>query len=151
LDRYRIVHFATHGLLAEEAAALGIDRAEPALVLTPPAVPSYEDDGLLTASEISQLKLNAEWVILSACNTAAASGSTAEALSGLARAFMYAGARSLLVSHWEVYSDAAVALTTTAFAEIRNDATIGHAEAMRRSMLRLVKQGGFKAHPTYWA
>lgn len=58
------------------------------------------DDGLLTASEVARLKLNAEWVVLSACNTAAGDKPGAEALSGLARAFFYSAARALLVSHW---------------------------------------------------
>jgi hypothetical protein len=161
LARYRVLHFATHGLLAGEAETMLLARAEPALVLTPPAdggdaAKLAEDDGLLTASEIAALKLDADWVILSACNTAAAAGAkSTEALSGLARAFFYAGARALLVSHWEVYSEAAVKLTTRAFAELR-DATvaskpIGRAEAMRLSMQALIKQGGFSAHPSYWA
>ena len=100
----------------------GAERlAEPGLILTPPAKGTSDakalerDDGFLTASEIAALKLDADWVILSACNTAGASGETAEALSGMARAFFYAGARALLVSHWEVGSDAAVKLTTRAF------------------------------------
>src|SRR5262249_25674325 len=70
LDAYRVLHFATHGLVAGELSGL----AEPALVLTPPAAPSEADDGLLTASEIAALRLNADWVVLSACNTAAGSG-----------------------------------------------------------------------------
>ena len=102
LDGYRIVHFATHGLLAGETAQLANANAEPALVLSPPVVASEEDDGLLTASEISALKLNADWVVMSACNTAGGGKPGAEALSGLARAFFYAGARALLVSHWPV-------------------------------------------------
>jgi CHAT domain-containing protein len=73
---------------------------EPSLALTIPSEPSELDDGLLTASEVAQLKLNADWVVLSACNTAAGDKPGAEALSGLARAFFYAGARALLVSHW---------------------------------------------------
>jgi hypothetical protein len=99
LSDYRIIEFATHGLVAGDLSGL----AEPALVLTPPDVPTDTDDGLLTASEIAALKLNADWVVLSACNTAAGGGEGAEALSGLARAFFYAGARALLVSHWAVY------------------------------------------------
>jgi CHAT domain-containing protein len=67
---------------------------EPALVLTLPEKPTKLDDGLLTASEVAQLKLNADWVVLSACNTAAGDKPGAEALSGLARAFFYAGRRS---------------------------------------------------------
>src|SRR3990172_3225130 len=98
--------------------------AEPALVLTPPEKGSELDDGLLTAGEISQLKLNADWVILSACNTAAPDGTPgADGLSGLAKAFFYAGARSLLVSHWAVSSEATVALTTRMFAEAEKGAT----------------------------
>lgn len=67
----RVVHFATHGLLASQTEMLGAERAEPALLLTPPQSPTEEDDGLLTSSEIAQLRLDADWVILSACNTAA--------------------------------------------------------------------------------
>src|SRR5262249_30067084 len=113
LERYQIVHFATHGLLASETKEATGSLAEPALVLTPPSTATESDDGLLTASEIARLKLNADWVVLSACNTAGG-GSTAsgEALSGLARAFFYAGARALLVSDWAVDSDAAVLSAT---------------------------------------
>jgi CHAT domain-containing protein len=71
-----------------------------------------EDDGLLTASEVAQLNLDADWVVLSACNTAAGEKSDAEAFSGLARAFYYAKARALLVSHWAVASEVAVKLST---------------------------------------
>lgn len=108
LHEYRVVQFATHGLVAGDLS--GLD--EPALVLTPPDTPSEANDGLLTASEIATLRLNADWVVLSACNTASGDGRGAEALSGLARAFFYAGARALLVSHWAVYSAAATELTT---------------------------------------
>jgi hypothetical protein len=77
----------------------------------------------LSGSEIAGLKLNADWVILSACNTApgAGEGEAAEALSGLARVFFYAGARALLVSHWEVDSDAAVRLVTGAVGALARD------------------------------
>jgi CHAT domain-containing protein/tetratricopeptide (TPR) repeat protein len=144
LDRYRIIQFATHGLVAGDLSGL----AEPALVLTPPPVPAETDDGLLTASEIAALKLDAEWVVLSACNTAAGSGEGAEALSGLARAFFYAGARALLVSHWAVYSEAAVELTTRTFETLATDPKLGRGEAFRRSMLKLIEQG---RPPSYWA
>jgi CHAT domain-containing protein len=70
---------------------------EPGLILTPPREASEEDDGYLSASEIAGLRLDADWVILSACNTAAGNASGAQALSGLARAFFYAQARALLV------------------------------------------------------
>jgi CHAT domain-containing protein len=163
LREVRFVHFATHGLLAAETRQVTQARAEPALLLTPPAQPSEEDDGLLTASEIAQLKLDADWVILSACNTAAsgdivpgvdpelAPGLNAEVLSGLARAFFYAGSRALLASHWYVDSEATVALVTGAFAELKGDPGIGRAEALRRAMLALVARGGRNAHPSTWA
>ena len=152
LDRYRIVHFATHGLLAGEVAQLG-GQAEPALAFSLPRTASDADDGLLTASEVAQLKLNADWVILSACNTAAGEKPGAEALSGLARAFFYSGARALLVSHWPVVSEAAVRLTTKTFAEMKAAPGLGRAEALRRSMLALIADTSDPAygHPAMWA
>jgi len=148
LTRVRNLAFATHGLTSGDLKGF----AEPSLVLTPPAKGTEQDDGMLTASEISQLKLNADWVILSACNTAAADGTPGtEGLSGLAKAFFYAGARSLLVSHWSVSSDAAVALTTRMFEETAKGAS--KAEALRRSMLALMqsKDKPHMAHPAFWA
>ncbi len=104
----RVVAFNTHGLTAAETAARGF--AEPALALTPAGACGADapevnadpaNDGFLTLSEIIDLKLDADWVLLTACNTAAADGSAgAEPLSGLARGFFYAGARAMLVSHW---------------------------------------------------
>jgi CHAT domain-containing protein len=148
LAKYRIVHFATHGVLAGQLDG----THEPGLILNPPEKATEEDDGYLSASEIAALKLDADWVILSACNTAAGASSSAEALSGLARAFIYAQARALLVSHWEVYSDATVKLITTAVREMAGDPKVGRAEALRRSMVALIDRGGpEEAHPTYWA
>jgi len=144
LNEYRIIEFATHALVAGDLSGL----AEPALVLSPPDVPTEADDGLLTASEIATLKLNADWVVLSACNTAAGNAQGAEALSGLARAFFYAGARALLVSHWAVYSTAATELTTKTFATMASTPHLGRAEALRRSMLALIQDG---KPPGYWA
>src|SRR6185312_8172839 len=103
--------------------------AEPSLALAVPNEASVVDDGLLTASEVAQLKLNADWVVLSACNTAAGERPGAEALSGLARAFFYAGARALLVSHWGIDSKAAARLTTSTFDIMKSNQTVGRAEA----------------------
>jgi CHAT domain-containing protein/tetratricopeptide (TPR) repeat protein len=157
LARHRVLHFATHGFLAGETEAILNAKAEPALVLTPPkdgTAPAEleQDDGLLTASEVAQLELDADWVVLSACNTAAGDKGDAEALSGLARAFFYAKARALLVSHWYVASDAAVKLTTGAFDALRASPAIGRAEALRRSMAVLITKGKpQEAHPSIWA
>jgi CHAT domain-containing protein len=97
LDDYRVVYFATHALVAGEVEKFAKVKAEPALVLSIPEHPSDEDDGLLRARDVALLKMNADFVVLSACNTAAGDKPGAEALSGLARAFFYAGARSLVV------------------------------------------------------
>jgi CHAT domain-containing protein/tetratricopeptide (TPR) repeat protein len=153
LRRARIVHFATHGLLGGETQMMGAAKAEPSLILTPPLQATEVNDGLLTASEIAQLRLDADWVVLSACNTAAGASDKpgAEALSGLARAFFYAGARALLVSHWAVNSEATVRLITKAFSELKSDAKLGRAEALRRSMVALIERGGGYDHPANWA
>lgn len=149
LSDYRVVYFATHGLVAGEVKGL----AEPSLALTLPQQPSETDDGLLTASEVAQLKLNADWVVLSACNTIAGDKPGAEALSGLARAFFYAGARALLVSHWAVESSAAMRLTTSTFDIMKKDPTLGRAEALRRAMLGYLNDTSNtrNAYPAYWA
>ena len=146
-----MLHFATHGLLPSETERVAGGNAKSALLLTPPDQASDEDDGLLTASEVTELKLNADWVIMSACNTASGDKLGGEAFSGLARAFFYAGARALLASHWYVDSQSAVALTTTIFTEMERDPKIGRAEALRRSMRALAEKGGRWAHPANWA
>jgi CHAT domain-containing protein len=149
LADYRIVYFATHGLVAGDIKGLG----EPSLALSIPAQPSDLDDGLLTASEVAQLKLNADWVVLSACNTVAGDKPGAEALSGLARAFFYAGARALLVSHWAVASSAATRLTTSTFDILKAEPALGRAEALRRAMLAYLNDttDPRNAYPAFWA
>jgi Tfp pilus assembly protein PilF len=149
LVNYRVVYFATHGLVAGDIKGL----AEPSLALSIPAQSSDLDDGLLTASEVAQLKLNADWVVLSACNTIAGDKPGAEALSGLARAFFYAGARALLVSHWAVESNAAMRLTTSTFDILKSDPTLGRAEALRRAMLAYMNDdtNPLNAYPALWA
>jgi CHAT domain-containing protein/Tfp pilus assembly protein PilF len=150
LAKYRTLAFATHGVMAGELKGVG----EPGLILTPPKIGSVEDDGYLSASEITNLKLNADWVILSACNTAAADGTPgAEGLSGLAKAFFYAGARSLLVSHWPVDSQATVSLTTGMLGEYEFSPAQGKAQAHQKAMLTLMNdpQHPEYAHPMFWA
>lgn len=134
-----VLAFATHGLVAGEID--GLD--EPALVLTPEG----SDDGLLTASEIMRLRLDSDWVLLSACNTAAGSGVDGNGLAGLARAFLHAGGRNLLASHWAVRDDAAAALSTatvTAYAGGTDPA-----EALRLAMLAMAR--GKDPSPSLWA
>jgi CHAT domain-containing protein len=147
LSRYRVVAFATHGLLPGELRC----QAEPALALTPPSAPTEGEDGLLDASEVAGLRLDADWVVLSACNTAGPDGTLGgESLSGLTRAFFYAGARALLVSHWAVASGPTVDLTTAMFAAFAADPHIGKGEALRRAQT-VLRTRPETAHPFFWA
>lgn len=149
LDRYGIVAFATHGLVAGEIGGL----MEPGLVMSPPDGPrSDSDDGYLAASEIAQLRLNADLVVLSACNTAAPGGEGAEGLSGLARSFFLAGARNLLVSNWAVDSNAASRLTTTMLKAYKADTSRSWPGALATAMRALRHDtGGEFVHPALWA
>lgn len=149
-----ILVFATHGLMAGDLGS----GAEPGLVFTPPRSPSEADDGYLTTSEVSALRLNADWVILSACNTAAGDGSQgATGLSGLARAFFYAGARNLLVSHWPVRDAVAARLTVRTIAILRETPALSRAEALQRAMREIRDDTSHDtaddtwAHPNAWA
>ena len=154
LSGARVLAFATHGLVAGEIRS----AAEPGLVFTPPQTPTEADDGLLAASEVAALRLDADWVILSACNTAAGSGAEgAPGLSGLARAFFYAGARTLLASHWPVRDDVAARLTVRTIEIARSDPGLSRAEAFQRAMREIREDGSHDspddswAHPNAWA
>jgi len=149
LHKYRVLAFATHGLTGGEIDGL----EEPALVLTPALGGRADGDGLLTASEITELKLDSDWVILSACNTASGENEQNEILSGLGRAFLYAGSRALLVSHWPVESNSATELTVGIFKELRENPHIGRAEALKRSMEALASNDNnpHYSHPVFWA
>ena len=153
LDQYRIVYFATHALVAGDLKAFAQAKAEPALALTIPDKPTDQDDGLLQMSEISELKLNADWVVLSACNTAASDGVGAEALSGLARAFFYAGARSLIVSHWDVLDKETVQLMSDLFKISSQNKSMSHGEILRQAQLDMLNnaKNDEDAHPRVWA
>jgi len=151
LAHARIVAFATHGLTGGELAGL----AQPALALTPPERATDEDDGLLSLEEILALHLDrAEWTLLSACNTAAGDAS-GEALSGLARAFFFAGTRALLVSQWSVDDSATRELVSEVFRRYVDERTPLKAEALRHGMLALMARArgstAYFAHPFAWA
>lgn len=147
LSQYHTISFATHGLLPGEIRC----RNEPGLVLTPPGEATPSDDGLLAASEIVSLKLDAELVVLSACNTAGPDGELGgEALSGLAAAFTNAGARRVLASHWDVETTSTVQIMETTFASIAVSPDKGYAHALQTARLRLL-QDPTRAHPAFWA
>ena len=147
LDHYGVIAFATHGLVGGDFAGL----SEPALVMTPPLVAHGGDDGLLTASEVSGLRLDADWVILSACNTASGIGTGGPAYGGLASAFLHAGARALLVSHWPVRDDAAERITVETVRRTR--AGEARAVALRHAILALMANRAVpqSANPAIWA
>jgi CHAT domain-containing protein len=158
LSRRRVVMFATHGLVPGDIE--GLDQ--PALALTSPAMAKGAGDGLLTLDEILGLKLDADWVVLSACNTAAGNGAGAEAVSGLGRGFFFAGTRALLVSNWPVETTAARRLMTTLFRIQAAQPELGKAQALRLAMVSLVDREAAEdpvthqavysyAHPLFWA
>ena len=147
LNQYRILYFATHGLLPGELKC----QTEPALVLTPPdqATDSTGADGLMTASEIAGLTLDADLVVLSACNTASPSGAFGgEALSGLARSFFHAGARALLVTHWQVDSQATTDLMTVAFGA-SNGGAVRFSDRLQAAQAKLIARPE-TSHPFFW-
>jgi CHAT domain-containing protein len=157
LSRYQTIVFATHGLVPGELNGL----TQPALALSAPGIANVDGDGLLTMEEILALKLNADWVVLSACNTGTGAGAGAEAASGLGRAFFYAGTRALLVTNWSVHSQSARDLTTDLFRRQTADPQLTRGEALRQAMMALLDGKGFTddkgatlfsyAHPLFWA
>jgi len=157
LSRVKVLAFATHGLVPGELDGL----TQPALALTAPAIAGVAGDGLLTMEEILSLKLDADWVVLSACNTGAGSGAGADAASGLGRAFFYAGTRALLVTNWSVHSESARELISDLFKRQAGDAKLTRSEALRQALMALVDGPGYVgadgktdfsyAHPLFWA
>jgi CHAT domain-containing protein len=147
LDQYAVIYLATHGILPGELRC----ASEPGLAFSPPssATTSTNSDGLLTASEITELKLNTDLVVLSACNTAEDSeGLGGESLESLSNAFLVAGSRSVLASHWEISSAPTKSLMMDLFARAREGA--GLAESLRQSQLDLIARAP-TSHPFYWA
>ncbi len=153
LKDVRILHFATHALLPAELRC----QAEPAIVTSAPAGSPDASGSLLTASAILELDLDADIVILSACNSGGPGGTTAgESLSGLARSFFYAGARSLLVTHWSVNDQIAAYLVADSLRRLRDVPPLGITGAMRAAQLGMLDEAGKAfvaeiAHPFYWA
>ena len=158
LSGYKVIAFATHGLAPGDLDGL----LQPALALSSPKVAGIDGDGLLAMDEIFGLRLNADWIVLSACNTGAGKEEGAEALSGLCRAFFYAGTRSLLVTNWPVETNSAKTLTTDLFKGMAQNPLLTRAEALRQSKLSLIDGFGHidpesgkllfsYAHPIFWA
>jgi len=159
LSNRRVLVFATHGLVPGDLDGL----RQPAHAFSSPTVTGdSKNDGLLTMGEIMGLRLNADWVVLSACNTAAGQGAGSEAISGLGQAFFYAGTRAILVSNWPVESASARILTTELFRLQEADRSLSRAAVLQKSMLKLIDERVCRdpktgktiysyAHPVFWA
>ena len=158
LSQYRVLAFATHGLAPGDLNGL----LQPALALSSPKVAGVDGDGLLKMEEILGLQLDADCVVLSACNTGSGWKKGSEALTGLCRAFFYAGARSLLITNWPVETTSAMELTTELFKRKSESPKISSAEALRQAALSLIDNLGYVdqqsgkmkfsyAHPIFWA
>lgn len=147
LARKRVLAFATHGLVPGEVP----DLDQPALALAQQSAEATEVlSNLLMLDDILGLRLQADWVLLSACNTASSDGASAEGISGLVRGFFYAGARSVLATHWAVESESALRITTATFSRYQADRSLSKAEALRQATLQ-VKGEAATAHPAFWA
>lgn len=157
LSNRKVIAFATHGLVAGELNGL----VEPALALSDPNLTGASgEDGLLTMSEIMGLHLNADWIVLSACNTASGNGQGAESVSGLGSAFFYAGARALLATSWPVETTSARELTGQLFALQAKHENLDRSEALRQAKIELIERKVYEnngksvfsyAHPIFWA
>jgi CHAT domain-containing protein len=153
LKDYRILHFATHALLPAELRC----QNEPAIVTSAPAGARDASGTLLTASDVVGLDLDTNTVILSACNTGGPGNSTGgESLSGLARAFFFAGARSMLVTHWSINDQTSAFLVADTLRRLVSGENGGIGGALQAAQLGIIGRAGkdlpaYLAHPFYWA
>ena len=141
LRRYRRLHFATHSLIDEQSPSRS------AVVLTLDADP--DDDGFLDVSEISDLDLDCDLVVLSACQTGRGQLLSGEGIVGLSRAFLYAGAREVVVSHWNVSDISTDRLMESFYRHLT--AGIDNASALREAKVELLKSETETRHPYYWS
>ena len=140
--------FATHGLAPASIPGLH----QPALAMAHDS--GAADSLLLKLDDVVGLNLNADWVLLSACNTSAADREGGDALSGLARGFFFAGAKSLLVTHWEVESESAAAITVRTMERYSANPRLNRATALQETAIELIEAKNTPAiwaHPAYWA
>ena len=153
LRAFRVLHFATHALLPSDLRC----QTEPAIVTSDAPGATDAKGALLTSSDVTTMQLDADVVILSACNSGGPNGATSgESLSGLARSFFYAGARALMVTHWSVNDQATALLVAGTLQRLRAGDKLGVAGALRGSELALLDGAGHGlpagiAHPFYWA
>jgi CHAT domain-containing protein len=144
LAEYRIVHFATHGVL---------DSAHPELsgmVLSLVDQHGHAQDGFLRLHEIYNLRLPADLVVLSACQTGLGKEIRGEGLVGLTRGFMYAGAKRVVASLWKIDDRATAMLMKRFYGSMLGDARLSPAQALRQAQIEMWKTPNF-SRPYYWA
>ncbi|MEN3334465.1 MAG: hypothetical protein V7641_3830 [Blastocatellia bacterium] len=139
LRRYRRLHIASHSLIDEKSPLRS------ALVLTP----GGEEDGLLEADEISRLDLDCDLVVVSACQTGRGQLLSGEGIIGLSRAFLYAGARSVVVSLWNVSDISTGQLMKNFYQNLTGG--LSNAAALRQAKLQMLSSGKQTRHPHYWS
>lgn len=153
LKDYRVLHFAAHALLPTDLRC----QTEAAIVTSPPPGSADAKGALLSASKLLGLDLDANLVILSACNSGGPGGGAGESLSGLARSFFFAKARSLLVTHWEVSDQVAALLVVLTINDMKEKPGEGVTGALREAQLSLLDRAATGklpaeiAHPFFWA
>ena len=153
LKDYRILHFAAHALLPTDLKC----QTEAAILTSPPRGAANANGALLTASKVLGLDLDANLVVLSACNSGGPGGGAGESLSGLARSFFFARARSLLVTHWEVSDQVAALVVVLTLNEMKEKPEVGVTGAIRDAQLALLDRAAAGklppeiAHPFFWA
>lgn len=147
LGQYKVLVFATHGFLASEL----LEQGEPGLLLS--SEPGSKTPTFLTTSDVVQLRLDANLVLLNACDTAGPAGLPgAEALSGLASAFFFAGARSIVASLWPIDDTSANGVAVKMMQIIKDNPDVGTAGALRQAILSLQTEAdGIRKHPAFWA
>lgn len=141
LNRYRWIHLATHSLINERnpgrsAVVLALDG-------------NNDEDGFLSATEIAELDLNCDLVILSACDTGRGQLSSGEGIIGLSRSFFIAGARSVIVSQWAVSDISTAQLMKDLYQQLVDGSA--KPAALREAKLRMIHGGSETRHPYYWA
>ena len=144
LSNYSTIAFSTHGLLGDKP------EDEASLVLSPPQLFTPDADGILTTSEIAQLNLAADLVILSACNTA--TESQAKGLSSIASSFMHAGATNIIASHWSIEVNATTTLLTSFARKLKNDAGLTRSAALQAARNDVMRKSPsiVASHPIFW-
>ncbi|GBC78365.1 Regulatory protein AfsR [bacterium HR08] len=151
--RYRFVHFAAHGVLNEKqpqysGIVLTVGATRSGSSAARDQAKEVTEDGLLQVYEIFNLKLTADVVVLSACETGLGREVRGEGMVGLTRAFLYAGAQAVVVSLWKVADPATAEVMMRFYRQMK--AGVGKAEALRRARLELLREGRY-LHPFYWA